>query len=35
MNTEGLSLICVGLGIAEEDDNGNRIGYSKVLVDMG
>ncbi|KAM3729911.1 hypothetical protein ACB098_12G046900 [Castanea mollissima] len=29
MDTEGLSLICAGLGIAEEDDNGNRIGYSK------
>ena len=29
MDTEGLSLICAGLGIAEEDDSGNRIGYSK------
>nr|POE79082.1 isoform 2 of protein timeless like [Quercus suber] len=29
MDTEGLSLICAGLGIAEEDDNGNRIGYSR------
>ncbi|KAL3521589.1 hypothetical protein ACH5RR_019738 [Cinchona calisaya] len=26
---EGLSTICAGLGILEEDDNGNRIGYSK------
>ncbi|CAI0449791.1 unnamed protein product, partial [Linum tenue] len=29
METQGLSLICAGLGIAEEDDDGNRIGYSK------
>ncbi|CAI9092343.1 OLC1v1027545C1 [Oldenlandia corymbosa var. corymbosa] len=26
---EGLSLICAGLGAIEEDDDGNRIGYSK------
>ncbi|XP_060203765.1 uncharacterized protein LOC132632004 isoform X1 [Lycium barbarum] len=25
---EGLSIICAGLGIIEEDDDGNRIGYS-------
>ncbi|KAM1817819.1 hypothetical protein ACFX12_002055 [Malus domestica] len=29
MDLEGLSVICCDLGIAEEDDNGNRIGYSK------
>ncbi|XP_042980832.1 protein timeless homolog [Carya illinoinensis] len=29
MDTEGLSIICAGLGIAEEDENGNRVGYSK------
>ena len=29
METEGLAPICAGLGIAEEDDNGNRIGYFK------
>ncbi|XP_062149653.1 uncharacterized protein LOC133858182 isoform X3 [Alnus glutinosa] len=29
MDTEGLSVICAGLGIAEEDENGNRIGYIK------
>ncbi|CAN1267612.1 Topoisomerase 1-associated factor 1, partial [Linum perenne] len=29
METEGLALICAGLGIVEEDDDGNRIGYSK------
>lgn len=29
MDTEGLSLICAGLGSIEEDDQGNRIGYSK------
>ncbi|CAB4301968.1 unnamed protein product [Prunus armeniaca] len=29
MDLEGLSAICSDLGIAEEDDNGNRIGYSK------
>ncbi|CAI0546388.1 unnamed protein product [Linum tenue] len=29
METHGLALICAGLGIAEEDDDGNRIGYSK------
>jgi len=26
---EGLSIICAGLGIIEEDDDGNRIGYTK------
>nr|XP_027110166.1 protein timeless homolog isoform X1 [Coffea arabica] len=26
---EGLSTICAGIGILEEDDHGNRIGYSK------
>ncbi|KAL7003535.1 hypothetical protein U1Q18_004688 [Sarracenia purpurea var. burkii] len=26
---EGLSAICAGLGIIEEDENGNRIGYTK------
>ncbi|KAK3014955.1 hypothetical protein RJ639_008115, partial [Escallonia herrerae] len=25
---EGLSIICAGLGIVEEDDDGNRIGYT-------
>ncbi|XP_008234806.1 PREDICTED: uncharacterized protein LOC103333691 [Prunus mume] len=29
MDLEGLSAICSDLGIAEEDDHGNRIGYSK------
>ncbi|KAH9677425.1 Timeless family protein [Citrus sinensis] len=29
METEGLSVICAGLGIIEEDEKGNRIGYSK------
>ncbi|PON58258.1 Timeless protein [Parasponia andersonii] len=29
MDMEGLSVICAGLGLAEEDRNGNRIGYSK------
>ncbi|XP_057425130.1 uncharacterized protein LOC130718546 isoform X1 [Lotus japonicus] len=29
MDTEGLSLICCGLGVAAEDDDGNRIGYNK------
>ncbi|XP_061342048.1 uncharacterized protein LOC133288335 [Gastrolobium bilobum] len=29
MDTEGLSLICGGLGTIEEDERGNRIGYSK------
>ncbi|XP_015878277.3 uncharacterized protein LOC107414639 [Ziziphus jujuba] len=29
MDMEGLSVICAGIGIAEEDENGNRIGYSK------
>ncbi|BFG23444.1 hypothetical protein CerSpe_097180 [Prunus speciosa] len=29
MDLQGLSAICSDLGIAEEDDNGNRIGYSK------
>ncbi|XP_052180758.1 uncharacterized protein LOC127793960 [Diospyros lotus] len=26
---EGLSAICAGIGTVEEDDNGNRIGYTK------
>ena len=29
MDMEGLSAICAGLGVVEEDRNGNRIGYSK------
>ena len=29
MEIDGLCVICAGLGIVEEDDNGNRIGYSK------
>ncbi|KAI0507977.1 hypothetical protein KFK09_014107 [Dendrobium nobile] len=29
MNTEGLCIICSGLGIADEDDNGNVRGYTK------
>ncbi|KAK2404508.1 timeless family protein [Trifolium repens] len=29
MDTDGLSLICSGLGAIEEDDEGNRIGFSK------
>ncbi|KAF5732400.1 protein timeless [Tripterygium wilfordii] len=29
MDLQGLSLICSGLGVAEEDENGNRIGYLK------
>ncbi|KAI5400283.1 uncharacterized protein LOC127091582 isoform X9 [Lathyrus oleraceus] len=29
MDTDGLSQICSGLGSIEEDDEGNRIGYSK------
>ncbi|CAJ2629929.1 unnamed protein product [Trifolium pratense] len=29
MDTDGLSQICSGLGAIEEDDEGNRIGYSK------
>ncbi|KAI4348017.1 hypothetical protein L6164_008780 [Bauhinia variegata] len=29
MDMEGLSVICAGLGNIEEDDNGNRIDYSK------
>ncbi|CAL0316025.1 unnamed protein product [Lupinus luteus] len=28
METEGLSVTCVGLGTIEEDDYGNRIGYA-------
>ncbi|PKA64246.1 hypothetical protein AXF42_Ash009466 [Apostasia shenzhenica] len=28
-DTEGLSIICAGLGIAEEDENGNVRGYAK------
>lgn len=26
---DGLSSICSGIGILEEDENGNRIGYEK------
>ncbi|KAI6696421.1 hypothetical protein NL676_016540 [Syzygium grande] len=29
MDTQGLSAICGGLGVVEEDDDGNRVGYSK------
>ncbi|KAF8020353.1 hypothetical protein BT93_G0911 [Corymbia citriodora subsp. variegata] len=29
MDTQGLSAICAGLGIVEEEDDGNRVGYSK------
>ncbi|KAL2324601.1 hypothetical protein Fmac_023659 [Flemingia macrophylla] len=29
MDTEGLSLICAGLGTEEQDLDGNRIGYTK------
>ncbi|KAJ7974108.1 Timeless protein [Quillaja saponaria] len=29
MDMEGLSMICAGLGTVEEDENGNRVGYSK------
>ncbi|XP_014514621.1 uncharacterized protein LOC106772617 isoform X2 [Vigna radiata var. radiata] len=29
MDTEGLSVICSGLGIVEEDDEGNRVGFTK------
>ncbi|KAF5186178.1 Timeless family protein [Thalictrum thalictroides] len=29
MDLEGLSIICGGLGIIEENDNGERIGYTK------
>ncbi|KAK7391297.1 hypothetical protein VNO78_19711 [Psophocarpus tetragonolobus] len=29
MDTEGLSVICAGIGILEEDGRGNRISYSK------
>ncbi|XP_024022343.1 uncharacterized protein LOC21394741, partial [Morus notabilis] len=29
MDMEGLSAICAGLGVVEEDRDGNRIGYSK------
>ncbi|XP_010059979.2 topoisomerase 1-associated factor 1 isoform X2 [Eucalyptus grandis] len=29
MDTQGLSAICAGLGIVDEDDDGNRVGYSK------
>ncbi|CAK7324064.1 unnamed protein product [Dovyalis caffra] len=29
MEMQGLAGICVGLGIPEEDDSGNRIGYTK------
>lgn len=29
MEIDGLCVICAGIGIVEEDDYGNRIGYSK------
>ncbi|KAJ4843375.1 hypothetical protein Tsubulata_032681 [Turnera subulata] len=29
METQGLAAICAGLGVAEEDEDGNRIGYTK------
>ncbi|CAM8896515.1 unnamed protein product [Rhodiola kirilowii] len=29
MDLEGLSLVCAGLGVIEEDDAGNKIGYTK------
>ncbi|CAJ1976983.1 unnamed protein product [Sphenostylis stenocarpa] len=29
MDTEGLSVICAGLGVVEEDNEGNRIGFTK------
>lgn len=29
MEMQGLSAICAGLGTVEEDENGNRVGYSK------
>ncbi|KAA8539990.1 hypothetical protein F0562_026682 [Nyssa sinensis] len=29
MDMEGLSSICAGLGIIEDDENGNRVGYTK------
>ncbi|KOM35905.1 hypothetical protein LR48_Vigan02g205500 [Vigna angularis] len=29
MDTEGLSVICSGLGTVEEDDEGNRVGFTK------
>ena len=35
MDLQGLSAICSDLGIAEEDANGNRIGYSKSKYCLG
>lgn len=35
VNTEGLSIICSGLGIADEDDNGNVRGYTKTEYCLG
>uniref|UniRef100_A0A7N0TEM8 Timeless N-terminal domain-containing protein n=1 Tax=Kalanchoe fedtschenkoi TaxID=63787 RepID=A0A7N0TEM8_KALFE len=29
MDLEGLSMICAGLGSTEEDDEGNKVGYTK------
>lgn len=29
MDMQGLSAICAGLGIVEEDENGSRVGYTK------
>ncbi|XP_027934002.1 uncharacterized protein LOC114189593 isoform X3 [Vigna unguiculata] len=29
MDTEGLSVICAGLGTVEEDNEGNRVGFTK------
>ncbi|KAJ0041936.1 hypothetical protein Pint_17609 [Pistacia integerrima] len=35
MDMEGLSLICDGLGMVEEDERGNRIGYYKDAYCLG
>lgn len=29
MDTEGLSIICAGIGCPEEDENGALVGYTK------
>ncbi|KAJ8752854.1 hypothetical protein K2173_008589 [Erythroxylum novogranatense] len=29
MDTQGLSIVCAGLGVAGEEENGNQIGYCK------
>lgn len=29
MDLDGLSLVCAGFGSIEEDDDGNKIGYTK------